>query len=521
MPPINTTILIVGAGPAGLMLACRLANYNIDFKIIDNKKDTFKSSGALVLHPASLELFAQIGLAEKLVSQSTAINAIELNINNKSDRSLISHLIAIDNIINDHSSYPPLLLNEQNKTEELLKEFLNKNGVQVLQYKFISSNQIFDSIDSYVTDNCNRNYVIRSKYLIGADGYNSTVRATGSFHVNEIREKKPLFIMDYDIKTPTKYLPGTMSFHFLRNCAFGVFALNDKTIRVDGYIGTIDSQKRLSRDLVETYFPDTEIRQWKNTWFSAFKVRHLSVDSFRSGNVFLIGDAAHVHGPIGGQGMNSGFQDAVNLSWKLAFRLKGYAPEDILNTYSEERRKINFRIMRISRQVYKTITGNSLFRRFFRLFLFTVLRVTKYKSINGRRVKRLLLMSTSQLWIKYNSSLTVRSSGYRQLIPGTLLRTDYIPQSLRRSGLFKLLIICANKSNSPGNTPYDITCLAAYPLEVEVINYDTILTRDIPIKNGLQILLRPDNYIALVDNQLDPQSVISYFKDRNFTVNGK
>lgn len=507
METINTQVLIVGAGPAGLMVACQLERHGIDFIIIDHKQDSVRSSGALVIHAASMELFEQIGLANKILECATIIHTIEMQFNNR--KSLI---FTMHGAFNKISRYPPLLLHEQYKTEQLLRAALNGKGINIVNSRFHEFNNNNNGTDKQcaeclVTDTEGNAYLIKSRFVVGADGHNSNVRSSYGFKTAVQTNTNPLFIMDFIPPGCHAYKPGTLSFFFNSQSAFGIFALNNGNVRIDGSVKTYRKERLLLKNIT-SQLPDKSIGQWQNTWFSAFKVKHLLARTFNRENVFIVGDAAHVHSPVGGQGMNSALQDAVNLAWKLAFHIKGYASAEILDTYTTERRPVNKRILFVSRLFYKGVTGHNRLLRLLRsvivpLFLPAIRQLFKNKNCNVY-----ILEKVSQLWIKYtgyliqNSQFLNNRSNFKRFRPGKLMRSDMIPHNLRKTALYKLIII------KQGTTEIDTTLLNELPVVADFMDAD----------DSLMILLRPDNYIALVEKGFDLNVVIGYFKDRKITM---
>lgn len=504
MDILNTDVLITGAGPSGLMLACSLSLQNIDFIIIDKAIEKPINSGALVIHAASLEILASLGLLQIILSEATTVSTARIS--NDSGKEHSFDLSTFQGITN---SYPALILLEQYKLERVLKEYLLIRGKNVLVGNSLQSIEVTPhNIRSKIAGIDLTNTNIRSRYIVGADGKNSIVRELSNIPFTNYRHKDPIFITDYEGESPVKC--GDIFFTFSRKGSFGIFPLKDNYIRLDGSIpGLTDKGDKITPDDIKEFLP-ASVNIEKINWFSIFYGNHLLCDSFRFGNIFLIGDAAHTHNPLGGQGMNSGFQDAINLGWKLAYVINRTMHQKILETYNNERRPVVEKIMHDSSFIFRHVTDFNSSRLNIRLGLTSIILKLGAFLFNSNYIKSKFYKGISQLWVKYKSPLTIGSSSNFKYKTGSLFSHYHMPQGLIHYTNYKLLIFskAPQTTNYPELTPFPIDIISI----VESPENEEIFGR-LNITKDVYLLLRPDNYIAMVSNKLQISRIIRYFKD--------
>lgn len=502
MEGIKTDILIVGAGPSGLMLACLLIRQGTDFIIIDKATEKIKNSGALVIHAASMEILSSLGLIEKVLRESTTVTKARLKINEEKVYSF--DISAMDNT---NVSYPAMILLEQFKLEEILTSYLESAGMNVLKGNSLHSVHPDSGINtSLVLDDKEAEYSIVSKFVIGADGKESKVRELMNIPHKSYRHQNPIFIIDYEGEAGES--PGEISFSFNSTGSFGSFPLKSGYFRLDAAIpGLLKGNDRITFEDIRDYLPKN-IRMNKVRWFSVFYSNYLLCDTFRSGNTFLIGDAAHTHNPVGGQGLNSGFQDALNLGWKLSYVIKGLMHENILDTYTTERRPIIKKIMARSDFIFRHITDFNKTKVEVRLQLTTLALKLSRILLYPQQLRTKLFEGISQLWISYSSQLILESPGSKKYKAGKLLRYQNLPVGYMFYYNYKLLIL--SKNHTEPNHPI----LKPFPLDI--INITDLPDNRSLIKkidnHKLYILLRPDNFIAMVTDKLEVSRIIKYFK---------
>jgi 2-polyprenyl-6-methoxyphenol hydroxylase-like FAD-dependent oxidoreductase len=504
MEILKTDVLITGAGPSGLLLACYLSLHHIDYIIIDKVLEKPENSGALVIHAASLEILASLGLLDNILSEATIVNTVRIIVD-----SVKEHSFDFSNFTGNTYPYPAIILLEQFKLERILKEFLISRGQVVTSGNSLNTIEVTpDFITSEITRTDLTYTFIRSRFIVGADGKNSTVRELSNIPFRKYRHKNPIFITDYQGESPVK--SGNVCFSFSRKGSFGIFPLNGGYTRLDGSLpGLLGSGNKITSEDFKKQLP-ASVKIDKINWFSVFYGNYLLCDSFSFGNIFLIGDAAHTHNPVGGQGMNSGFQDALNLGWKLAYVITGRMHHSFLETYTSERRPVVEKIMQNSSFLFRHITNFDSFRLNVRMWLTPLILKLGAYLFNSNYIKAKFFTGISQLWINYKSPLILNSSSTFKYKAGSLYRIYDMPSSVMNHTNFKLLIFSKipQNTNHPELSPFPLVVINI----VKSAENEELYSR-LKISESAYLLLRPDNYIALMSKKLQLNSIVKYFKD--------
>ncbi len=523
MKNIDTDILISGAGPSGLMLGCQLSLHSIDFMIIEKRTMRKEYSGALVIHPASLEIFARLNILEKVLQSATLVDSVNFNWKNK--KILHFAIRQTDDII---TSYPKLILLEQYLLEDILIEYLKSKNIRIYEdYELIDAYETDGFITTHVIKHKYNSTTITCKYLIGADGMDSIVRHLFKIPTKRRPDKKSVFIMDFTMsKFPDPLAeivgsnhdnstnsfdlsPNQMNFIFNDSGSFGIFPLKNGSVRIDGHVKDLKlkTSDTKSEKVIQHLPSGLSVDRVK--WFSVFTCNYILANEFRSGNCFLIGDAAHSHNPVGGQGMNSGFQDAVNLGWKLAYVIKGIAHENILNSYTIERKPVVKTIMDKSTFFFNLITQKTRLHAFIWLRVVPLLVPTLSKIAENSKVRNFILNSVSQLWIRYIGPLIIPNSKANGLSPGKLYKHADLPEEFRQSVNFKLIIfgdlLVHPNYWTNGFVSVDVIEIGNTKSGNEIINR-------LGIRSNCFILLRPDNHIAIFGEENDLHRIKPYLK---------
>jgi 2-polyprenyl-6-methoxyphenol hydroxylase-like FAD-dependent oxidoreductase len=337
-------VLIVGAGPVGLTMAAELARYGVSVRIVDKAAQRTDKSKAVVLWSRTLELLDRTGCTSNLVAAGHKVDAMNIIASGQE--------IARVSFADVDSPYPYALILPQSDTERLLEEHLVRLCVSAeRQTEMLSFEQDGSGIIA-VLQNAGSREVVRADWLIGCDGAHSTVRhGLGlSFPGNTLQSDWILADLHLDgYPAPTT----EMATYWHDDGVLLIIPMSATRFRVIADIGfskenapaspTIDQvQAILDRRGPGGMSASDPI------WLSAFRINERKVDDYRSGRVFVAGDAAHVHSPAGGQGMNTGMQDAFNLAWKLALVCRGECSESLLDSYSIERSAVGAEVLRVT-----------------------------------------------------------------------------------------------------------------------------------------------------------------------------
>ena len=331
----NTDVLIIGAGPTGLMMACQLARHNINFRIIDKTEDHTSQSRALVIQARSVEILDQMGLAGKAIQQGKITKAIGAFFNG---RKLLR--ITVNSMGEGLTKFPYLLMLEQSHTESIMVEFLREHNHHVdrrTELKDFSQNK--DCVSAVLKLPDGSEETVTARYMVGADGAHSIVRELLKIPFGGKTYGQSLFVLD--CKAEVDIAEDEMYLAFSDKTFGGFFPLTNGRWRLLGNLPKeLEGKKEITFEDVEKWYVKrsrVNVKLYDPQWISAYRAHHRYAATFRKDRCFLTGDAAHIHSPVGAQGMNTGLQDAYNLAWKLALVIKKKATDFLLDTYTEER----------------------------------------------------------------------------------------------------------------------------------------------------------------------------------------
>ncbi len=327
-------VLIIGAGPVGLTLASELARYGVQCRIVDKEPSPKTISKALILHVRTQEVFDAMGAITAEKSISIPLRRISLHTYGK----LIGHLHA-DAIDSPHPH--PIILG-QDKTERVLEEHLHNLGNKVeWQVEAIGFEQTETGVAVTLRHPDGQEEVAHANYLVGCDGAHSMVRKKlGLSFAGGKYENEQFIQTDAKIRWT---LPKGTSYLFLTQQGYMmVIEMPDDIVRVFISLSDPDPTNETPPTLQEVQdalnqLGGLEAELYDPIWLARYRTSHRRADRFREGRIFVAGDAGHIHVPLGGQGMNTGIQDAFNLGWKLAYTLQGKVNPTLLDTYNAER----------------------------------------------------------------------------------------------------------------------------------------------------------------------------------------
>jgi 2-polyprenyl-6-methoxyphenol hydroxylase-like FAD-dependent oxidoreductase len=389
-----TQVLIVGAGPTGLVLAIALARRGVVVRIIDHNSGPGQASRAMAVHARTLEFYRQLGFADVVINQGIPIASLHL----REDGQDIAQL-PLNDIGAGLSPYPFVLAFPQDDHERLLVAQLQAEGVQV---------EWNTELESFTQDEWGVRAVLRhgddriacsSAYLCGCDGARSRVRDALQLSFTGGTYDHLYYVADvHTAGTPNRDLVAHLAAHTF------ALMLPVRSRGMQRLIGILPADAPPDPDF-EAVRPTLEpllgIRVEQVNWFSTYRVHHRVAARFRVGRCFIAGDAAHIHSPAGGQGMNTGIGDAINLAWKLAHVLQERADAALLDTYEAERivfaRKLVATTDRAFQMMVSQGAGGELLRHWLLPHLFPVLS-------GFGAARRTLFKTLSQIMIHYPDS---------------------------------------------------------------------------------------------------------------------
>jgi 2-polyprenyl-6-methoxyphenol hydroxylase-like FAD-dependent oxidoreductase len=331
----HSDALIVGAGPTGLALALWLAKFGVGARIIDKAAEPDPTSRALTVQARTLELYRQIDLAYEVVKRSYRAPAVNLWLKGQKKTRVI-----VEEIRSHLTPFSFLQIFPQNEHEQLLTERLEAIGTAVERgVELVDFAEAGEEIVARLRSADGAEERCAVSYLAGCDGARSTVRQIMGTSLSGGRRQHVFYVADIRGEGPA--FDGELHIDLDEAHLLAIFPLAERGRgRLIGALRgePAEGEKFAFDDVHERAVRHLKVEVKGIDWFSTYRVRHQVADQFRKGRAFLLGDAAHVHSPAGGQGLNAGIGDAVNLAWKLSSVIKGEANEALLDTYEPERR---------------------------------------------------------------------------------------------------------------------------------------------------------------------------------------
>ena len=351
----HSDILIIGAGPTGLVLALWLTKLGVKVRIVDKTAEPGTTSRALGVQARTLELYRQLDLTDAVVKRGHKVPAVNLWVKGEPATRL-----PFERIGSDLTPYPFLHIFPQDQHERLLIDRLEAVGVSIeRRTELVGFTDEGERVIARLQGSEGREETCEASYIAGCDGARSTVRETigTGFPGGSYRQ---LFYVA-DVEAAGRALDGELHVDLDEADFLAVFPLAG-TGRAR-LIGTVRDERADRADTLT--FHDVSDRAIKHlkvdvrkvNWFSTYHVHHRVTEHFRKGRAFLLGDAAHIHSPAGGQGMNTGIGDAINLAWKLAAVLAGHGPDKLLDSYEAERIGFARRLVATTDRVFSFVTA--------------------------------------------------------------------------------------------------------------------------------------------------------------------
>ncbi|GEC07285.1 FAD-dependent oxidoreductase [Streptomyces spinoverrucosus] len=339
-PQTPHPIIVVGSGPTGLLLAGDLAHAGVPVTLLEKRPQGISNlSRAFGVHARTLEQLDARGLADPLIATGSTITELRLFRRLSLDLSTLP------------SRFPFLLITPQYEVERLLERRAREFGVEfAYESEVVGLRQDDTGVDVDVRGADGTVVTHRAAYVVGADGHRSAVRQALGLPFPGVSVIKSLFLADVRLaeKPDTVLTVNGAGDAFAMIASFGdgwyrVMGWNRRREVADDAPLDLDEVKEVTRRALGTDYGMHDAR-----WLSRFHSDERQVPQYGVGRVFLAGDAAHIHSPAGGQGMNTGLQDAANLGWKLAATLQGWAPQGLLDTYQTERHPVGKAVLRSS-----------------------------------------------------------------------------------------------------------------------------------------------------------------------------
>jgi 2-polyprenyl-6-methoxyphenol hydroxylase-like FAD-dependent oxidoreductase len=433
------TVLIVGAGPTGLALATQLRSFGTRFRIIDRQADRVHESRALAVQPRTLEVLTGLGIADTMVERGNRAVRLQMHADARRTEAPLFDMGL------DDTAYPFLLFLSQAETEAILDQHLAQRDVTIERGVELTG---LEQSPGHVT--CTLRHpdgsteTIDTDHVVGCDGVHSTVRTRAGITFAGSAYPQTFVLADLDAEgldagaVHVHLSPAGMLFFFplAQPAPWRLLGMQPDTGLGNG---PGDQHPDLAdlQDLADAYTAG-RVRLRDPVWTTFFRLHHRHAISYRSGRVFLAGDAAHVHSPAGAQGMNTGIQDAWNLGWKLALVSNGTANGALLDTYQTERQPVGRSVVRFTDRAFTIATS---IKPLIALLRTHVAPRLIHVALGFKRGRALGFRTISQLAINYRDSPAAQE-GQPKLrrgpragdrLPDAPIVIDGQPQTLHRA----------------------------------------------------------------------------------------
>jgi 2-polyprenyl-6-methoxyphenol hydroxylase-like FAD-dependent oxidoreductase len=510
----NPDVIVVGAGPVGLAAGCELARHGARVRVIDKLAQPTDQSRAIAVHARSLDMFDRMGIVDELLS--TGIKAIAMQMYAGGRKLFRVPLGEVD------SAFPFTLTTTQTETERVLDEHLQSLGVTVERgVELVALSQDDEGVHLTLQRGGSTERATAS-WVIGADGAHSSVRKlvgtklAGSF----VGER---FLLG-DVDAEHNLDRDSMHTFFSPDGPVIVLPMRDGRMRflaeVHDAPGT-PLNMNPTQDELQAILDRRigGIRVLQSHWLTNFEIRHARVRAYRWGRVFLAGDAAHIHSPAGGQGMNTGMQDVFNLAWKLAAVINGDGGDTLLDSYEAERAPVADSVITFTNRLTKAGTLSGAPRRIRDVVIKTLSRVPA--------ARRVMAETAEEVNVAYKDSPIAvgrrpkhAKVGAGQHVPHATdeavqkqLRAACGPQTFNHVVMTVAAGQVAPAAGGPGQVQVLVSTNDAPVAGYNAVVADPkgVVAQRFGLKNGGRVVIRPDGYLGAIAALDDTTTIVDYF----------
>ena len=516
---MDAEVLVIGAGPTGLMLANQLARRAVPVRIIDRHAGPSLQTRALGVQARTLEIYSHLGIVGQALDLGKRATGGNIWVQGRR-----AARVPLGDIGRDLSPYPFLLILGQDDNERLLGDALRARGMAVQwDTELVGLAQDAGRVEATLKHADGTIEEVTAAWVAGCDGAHSAVRELSSIPFEGAPYEHVFFVADIEVTGPM--VPDELNVYLWREGFDLLFPMRG----TDHWrlVGILPRALRGRDDLTfADVIPSVRRRAGAEltfkacSWYSTYRIHHRRAARFRDRRAFLLGDAAHIHSPVGAQGMNTGLQDAYNLAWKLALVASGRADATLLNSYEDERLPIARRLLNTTDRAFSLVVSESWLARVVRSRLLAKILALL---MGVKRVQRLAFRTISQIGIRYrNSPLSETLSGLPEASPRPgdrfpWLRLKFQPNG-RPEDLFgklddtRFTLVVFGQAAPPRGIPEFGDQLHIQEVPSDPANDRELARARIPRPSFY--LLRPDGHIGLAGVQLDPGAVRRYVSER-------
>jgi 2-polyprenyl-6-methoxyphenol hydroxylase-like FAD-dependent oxidoreductase len=514
---MKTDVLIVGAGPTGLMLANQLGRRGLRPIIIDRHSGPAMQTRAMAVHARTLEIYRKLGISDAAVELGQVSNGANMWVGGRKKAR-----IPFEEMGRDQSAFPYVLMLGQDDNERLLGAHLRRWDIEVQwNTELLALEQHSDHVVATVRDAAGATRRILASYVAGCDGGRSAVREMNGIGFPGAPYQHTFFVAD-TVATGAM-VPAELNVYLWRDGfhlffpmrganRWRVIGILPEPLRDRSGVEFEDVRPSLVREA------GADLSFQSCDWFSTYRIQHRCTEKFRDRRCFLLGDAAHVHSPMGGQGMNTGLQDAYNLAWKLSLVVAGRADERLLDSYEAERMPVAHRLLETTDRAFRLVVSDGWLAGQFRM---RVMPTVAAAAMRRPGVRRRAFQTLSQLGIGYPKSPLSGGTDAPAEGPAAGQRFPWMHLAFRRGAprqdlfevlddlRFNLLVVGQPVPDARSLGMDDLLRIHPVPLEGE--NVATLA--EASITGPAYYLLRPDGHVGLAGGRLDEAAVRQWFAD--------
>ena len=516
---MDTDVLVVGAGPTGLMLANQLGRRGVRTRIVDRHAGPSLQTRALGVQARTLEIYSHLGIAQQALELGKRATGANMWAEGRR-----TARVPLGDIGRDMSPYPFLLILGQDENERLLGERLHQWGLAVeWNTELVDLVQEANHVVAKLKQPDGTVREVRAAWVAGCDGARSAVRELSGIAFQGAPYEHVFFVADTQMTGPM--VPDELNIYLWRDGFHLFFPMRGTDHwRIVGIVppelrGTID----LALDDVIPSIRDEAgagVALQDCSWFSTYRIHHRRAERFRDRRCFLLGDAAHIHSPVGAQGMNTGLQDAYNLAWKLALVVSGGAGPALLDSYEAERIPVAQRLLSTTDRMFTLVVSDT---RLAGLLRTRVLAKVMALAMRLDRIRRIAFLTISQTGIAYpDSPLSETLPDVPRTAPRAGDRFPWLRLRLSPDGpsedfygklddtRFTLIVI--GQAAPPAAVPGLGDLLRTYVVPSDTANDQEFTRAHIP--RTAFYLLRPDGYVGLAGIRLEAGVLAGYVTER-------
>jgi 2-polyprenyl-6-methoxyphenol hydroxylase-like FAD-dependent oxidoreductase len=517
MADLDADVLVVGAGPTGLMLADQLVRRGVRTTIVDRHAGPSLQTRALGVQARTLEIYAQLGVVQRALE----LGKIATGANLWADGRRTAR-VPIGQAGSEITPYPYILILGQDDNERILGDALRAQGGDVAWTTELTGLQVHeDHVVATLTQPDGSTRTLRAAWVAGCDGARSAVRKLNGIDFPGAPYEHVFFVAD--VEASGGMVPDEVNVYLWR-AGFHLFfpMRGERHWRV---VGIVPAALRGRDDLrFDDVVPSIRAEAGASlgfdacSWFSTYRIHHRAAARFRAGRCFLLGDAAHIHSPVGAQGMNTGLQDAHNLAWKLALVVREGAGAALLDSYEAERIPVARRLLATTDRAFRLVVSDHPVAGLLRT---QVLARLAAFAMHSSSVQALVFRTVSQTGITYRSSpLSADEPGLADDAPRAGDRFPWLRLQRRDDGPvedlfdalddrhFHLLVFGARIETV---LPFE-RLIVAHVVPGTPRNDEMLRRARIPQPSAW--LLRPDGHVALCGPRLDAAAIGRYVAER-------